>query len=394
MDLNNGRRSEGESVDLHAWLASTRLVVCVGSGGVGKTTTAATIALWGAIHGRKALVVTIDPARRLANSLGLDRFGEHETRIDLSAIPEAKGELWALMLDSRRTFDSLIERVAPTPEVRDRILRNHVYRHMADTFAGSQDYMATEKLYDMASSGTYDLLVLDTPPVKNALDFLESPGRIVNFLDERVLKWFLTDPEGSTFGWKMVAGTSQVVYWLLGQVFGKDFLDDLSGFFKDFHGLYDGFRQRHDAVMQLFRRSDTQFVTVCAPTESSVDVAAFFQEELRGRHLPRAGVVVNQVHQAQGGDHDAAAVLGATAREIAPDAADSVVHSVLARLGMAHRRLRELSVAEHALADRVRRAAQGGGFYQEVPRFAGEVHDVQALHRVGQALFREPAQRA
>jgi anion-transporting ArsA/GET3 family ATPase len=377
-------------MDLNAWLGKTRLVVCVGSGGVGKTTSAATIALWGAIHGRKTLVVTIDPARRLANSLGLQAFSEDEMKIDLSGIPEAKGELWALMLDSRRTFDNLIARISPDERTRERILANHVYRHMADTFAGSQDYMATEKLFDMAESGRYDLLVLDTPPVKNALDFLESPGRLINFLDERVLKWFLNPPAEGRMG-RLMAGTSTVVYWLLGQVFGKDFLDDLATFFQDFQGLYEGFRERHELVLQMFRKPDTAFVTVCAPTEPSVDVAIFFQEELRARDLPRGGVIVNQVHRAEGGEHDAAPVIGAVAKTASNGLADPVINSVLARLGMAHRRLHELAVAEQALEERVRRAGEGGGFYQEIPRLDGEVHDLLALREVGKKLFEEPA---
>jgi anion-transporting ArsA/GET3 family ATPase len=381
-------------VDVNEWLSETRLVVCVGSGGVGKTTTAATIALWGAVHGRKALVLTIDPARRLANSLGLTRFGNEEMRIDLSVIPEARGELWAVMLDSQTTFDGLIKRIAPSEEVRQRILANHVYRHMADTFAGSQDYMATEKLYDMSVSGQYDLLVLDTPPVKNALDFLESPGRLINFLDERVLKWFLAPYESNRkVGRRLMAGTSTVVYWLLGQVFGKDFLDDLAGFFQDFQGLYEGFQLRHDAVLEMFRDTKTGFVTVCAPTEPSVDVASYFQEELAARRLPRGGLIVNQVHHCAGTEHDATVMLASIARETAPDLSEAVVNSVLARLGMAHRRLRELAVTERVMTERVRRSGQGGGFYQEIPRLVGEVHDLPALYEVGRNLFGRPGLR-
>ena len=375
-------------MDLNAWLGETRLVVCVGSGGVGKTTTAATIALWGAIHGRKALVLTIDPARRLANSLGLKQIGNEETRIDLSSIPHATGELWAMMLDSRGTFDALIARVSPDEATRQRILGNHVYRHMADTFAGSQDYMATERLYDVALAGRYDLLVLDTPPVKNALDFLESPGRLVNFLDERVLKWFLAPNLGQkSLSQRLMMGTSTVVYYLLGQVFGNDFLDDLSQFFLDFQGLYAGFVARHEAVMALFHDRSTQFVTISAPTESAVDVAEFFQQELAARSLPRGGVVVNQVHRCEGTTHDAAALLGEKARGVASDLPEPVVNAVLARLGMAHKRLRDLTVAEGALMEKLRRSARRGGFYQEVPRLDGEVHDLTSLYEVGRNLF-------
>ena len=241
--------------DMEAWLQRTRLVVCVGAGGVGKTTTAATLGLCGALRGRKVMVLTIDPARRLANSLGLASIGNQETKIDLANLGfDTSGELWAMMLDSRSSFDALIRRVASDEGARQRILDNHVYRHMADTFAGSQDYMATEALYDVVSSGKYDLVVLDTPPVKNALDFLESPGRLINFLDERVLRWFLRpyDPN-AVFGRSLLMGTSAVVYRLLAYVFGRHFLDDLAQFFQDFQGLYEGFVHRNQAVVDLFR---------------------------------------------------------------------------------------------------------------------------------------------
>jgi anion-transporting ArsA/GET3 family ATPase len=385
----------GAPFDMDAWLAETRLVVCVGAGGVGKTTTAATFGLCGAMRGRRALVLTIDPARRLANSLGLKSIGNEETKIDLEALGlqpglsgsgAERGELWAMMLDSRSTFDSLIARVATDPAARERILNNHVYRHMADTFAGSQDYMATEKLYDLVVGGKYDLLVLDTPPVKNALDFLESPGRLINFLDERVLRWFLQPQEGGAFG-RLMFGTSAVVNKLLSYVFGKDFLDDLTTFFEDFQGLYQGFVERHQSVVELFRAPSTSFVTICAPTESSLDVATFFQEELARRDLPRGGVVVNQVHACRGESHDAKATLGPLAEGLGSDLPPSTVPAVLARLGMAHRRLHALRVAEEALTARLRVHAKGGGFYQELPRLDGNVHDLEALSQVGARLF-------
>jgi anion-transporting ArsA/GET3 family ATPase len=378
--------SRTESVN--GWLGNTELVVCVGAGGVGKTTTAASIGLWGALSGRRAMVLTIDPARRLANSLGLSEFGNEESQIDLSQHPDAKGELWAMMLDSKRTFDSLIERVAPDEASRDRILGNHIYRAMADTFAGSQDYMATEQLYDLVSSGRYDLVVLDTPPVKNALDFLESPGKLINFLDERILSWFVPQSEGRRmFGRRLMAGTSTIVFKLLGVIFGSDFLEDLTVFFRDFQGLYAGFVERHEAVVKLFASPTTSFVTVCAPTDASLDVAEFFQTELVARDLNRGGLVVNQVHFAKGDEHDARKILGDVVAAHGADLDARTQAAVLARLGMAHRRLRALARTEREMTERVRAAAKGGGFYQEVPRLRGNVHDLDALREVGRNLF-------
>lgn len=374
--------------DMEAWLGRTHLIVCVGAGGVGKTTTAASLAVGAALRGRQTLVLTIDPARRLANSLGLREFGSEETRIDLSPLGmKDAGDLWAVMLDSRSTFDSLISRIATDPAARERILKNHVYRHMSDTFAGSQDYMATEKLYDIVAAQKYDLVVLDTPPIKNALDFLESPGRLINFLDERVLKWFLHPNDSPAIGRRLMFGTSAVVQRLLGYVFGRDFLEDLTTFFDDFQGLYHGFVERHRAVLELFRAENTSFVTVCAPTESSIDVASFFQDELTRRGLPRGGLIVNQVHACEGDNHDANEILGELAHRVGEGLAPSTVPSTLARLGMAHRRLHALRVAEGVLTEQARRAARGGGFYQEIPRLDGNVHDLPALAEVGKRLF-------
>ncbi len=381
------------SVDLDAWLDARRLVVCVGSGGVGKTTTAAAIGLRAAQRGRKAMVLTIDPARRLANSLGLDRMGGEPTPIDLSALPEATGELWAMMLDSRGTFDALIAQVAPSPEARDRILANHVYRHMADAFAGSQDYMATEKLYDLVASGRWDLVVLDTPPVKNALDFLEAPGRVVSFLDERVLSWFLSDERGRRWG-SILSGGRAFLFQLLGYVLGAEFLDDLEAFLRDFQGLYEGFRERHQAVIALLRDPTTAFVTVCAPTESSADVARFFEAELAARTLPRAGLIVNQVHACRAGTDDAGEVLGAAAIEAAAGLPPATTASLLARLGRAHARLRGRVEQEQAVASSVRASAGGEGWYQEIPRIEGEVHDLTSLSAVGAFLCGRPAEPA
>ena len=380
-------------MDLNDWLAKTRLVACVGSGGVGKTTSAAAIGLWAAKQGRKVIVLTIDPAKRLANSLGLEEMGGEATRIDLSAVPEAEGELWAMMLDSRGTFDSLIAAVAPSEEIRDRIFANHIYRHMADALAGSQDYMATEKLHDLVSSGLYDLVVLDTPPVKNALDFLESPGRVITFLDERVIEWFLV-PQTDVDSWRsrLFGGASAVMFRLLGTIFGKEFLSDFAEFLSDFRGLLQGFRQRHRAVLEMLHADSTSFVTVCAPNESSVDVAVFFQKELSERNLPRAGVLVNQVHRCEPVDDTVFDALKQAAEASATGLPERTVPMLMARLGRAHGRLRHLIEVEQRMVADVRAAAAGAGFLQQIPRFEGQVYDLPALLRVGHAIFEEPSE--
>ena len=375
----NRRPSLDEAVD------GRSLIVCVGSGGVGKTTTAATIGLWAATRGRKVLVLTIDPARRLANSLGLTEFGNAERRIALDGVEVAPGgELWAMMLDTRTTFDQLIRTTAPDEATAARILANPIYVTMSDTFAGSQEYMAAEKLHDVVIGGAYDLVVLDTPPVKNALDFFEAPGRLSRFMDRRVIDWFLQPPSTGLFS-SVVHGTSAVVWKLLGYVFGSEFLGDLAEFLQLFKDMVDGFRERHERVLALFRSDETRFLTVCAPTEPSVEVAGFFAEELKKHDYPRAGLVVNQVHVSAAGALEAGVLLGETARELAEGLEARTAASLVARLGAAHGRLRQQANTE---ADLIRQVGpMSGGVLVEVPRLEHEVHDLDGLLAVASHLF-------
>ncbi len=361
-------------------VATRRLVVCVGSGGVGKTTTAASIALRAAFEGRRALVLTIDPARRLANALGLTEIGNSEVQVQLG--PEARGTLHAMMLDPRSTLDDVIARVSKDAASRDKVYANRIYRHIAGSFSGSQEYMATERLYDVHVSGRYDLIVLDTPPVKNALDFLESPGRLTRFLDRQIMRWFLTPHEEGMFGKRLLMGTSAVVYRLLSHIFGRDFLDELATFFRLFGELYDGFRERHEAVGRIFADPSTAFVVVSAPTDASMEVAKFFLEELGNRRLPLAGLVVNQVHVATSTEPDVERLLGVAARAADPRYAAAL----LARVSMAHRRLRALAAleAEHVAELRV---ASGSAWVRVVPRLRDEVHDLAGLRQLHVALF-------
>lgn len=373
-------------MSLNRAVLGRELIVAVGSGGVGKTTTAATIGLWAATQGKKVLVLTIDPAKRLANSLGLNAFGNEIAQI---LLPKGTpGELHALMLDTQSTFDNLVGQLAPNIETRDRILRNPIYRTLSDTFAGSQEYMATEKLHDVVTSGRFDMVVLDTPPVKNALDFLEAPGRLTRFFDKKVLKWFLTPyDEKKVFG-ALMMGTSAVIFRLLSYIFGKEFLEDLSEFFLLWQDMTEEFKRRHDRVQAMLREGSTRFVTVCAPTEPSVEVASFFAIELRKRGLPRAGVVVNQVHPGGLSELSPKEVLGAMAAERAADLAGGTDRTLLARLALTHTRYRELVAAERARIDEIRRLlGDHDGFLIEVPRLEEEVNDLDGLARLGDHLF-------
>jgi anion-transporting ArsA/GET3 family ATPase len=364
-----------------------RLLICVGAGGVGKTSVAASIGLRAAIMGRKVLVLTIDPARRLANSLGLSQFGNDETQIDLAPLGEIEGELWAMMLDGRKTFDELINRLSKDAETRDAILSNNIYQGITDTIVGNQEYMATEKLYDVVVSGRYDLVVLDTPPVKNALDFLDSPGRMARFVDRRVMKWFLAPYEEKKVFGKLIAGTSAALFRLLGYIFGKEFLEDISVFFQNFRNLYEGFQQRHMAVEQLFRSGETAFLVICAPHEPAIEVAGFFLSELSRRRMPNPGVVVNQRHlvRFEGIDQDEG--LGELAEELEEGLENHTAQRLLARLHSAHRRLCALNVHEARLVRSLETKMSGSQVLWTVPRIQGEVHDIHALNKLGLLLF-------
>ena len=372
--------------DLAELIRQRGIIVCVGSGGVGKTTTAAAIGLEAARRGRRVLVLTIDPARRLANALGLQSFGNEIRRIQL---PEAApgGELYACMLDTQATFDDLVHRLAPDDETRRIIFGNRIYRVVSDNFAGSQEYMATERLYDVHCSGEYDLIVLDTPPVKNALDFIEAPGRLARFVDRQIVKWFLTPyDEKRVFG-RVLVGTSGVVFRLLGMIFGREFLDELSGFFQAFRDLMDGFHDRHDAVTRLFADPGTAFLVVTAPNEPSVDVASFFHDELRARGLPLEGFVLNQVHRCHDRELDARALLLDQAGTLSADLQSHTVASLLARLEMAHRRLRSVVHEERPFLRRVNELARAGYFVVDVPLLDRPIRDMHGLRDLAARLF-------
>src|SRR5690349_1672852 len=262
------------------------MVICAGSGGVGKTTTAAAVALGLAQQGKKVAVVTIDPAKRLATALGLDALGNEPHRVEC----EAEGELWAMMLDAKRTFDELIDRLAPDRRTRDEVFENRIYQQLSTAVSGSQEFTAIAKLYELDRSGQFDVLVLDTPPARNALDFLDAPGRLTRFFQGRAIRIFLK-PAG-LFG----RGTG-LVFKAMQKVTGVDLLRDLSGFFRSLGGMIDGFTERARRVGALLEDPATTFLIVTAPRHDPVEEAIFFHRKLREAGMPFGGLVVNRVHQ-------------------------------------------------------------------------------------------------
>jgi anion-transporting ArsA/GET3 family ATPase len=285
---------------LEGALATRRILVTCGSGGVGKTTTAAALALRAARSGRRVLVCTIDPSRRLATSLGLNQLSGRPRTIDLSRNgrpARGKGVLWAMVLDVKSTFDALVTRYAPDAGARDRILRNRFYRHVSAALAGSHEYMAMEKLLELSSDERWDLVVLDTPPTRHALDFLEAPDRLMGFLDASVLRWFLRPYfVAGRLTLKVATRTGAVALRIADRFLGLQFLQDLSEFFLAFESLYAGFKERAARVHALLREPSSGFVLVASPQPLALEEALYFHRRLTEKRMPFVGFVVNRVH--------------------------------------------------------------------------------------------------
>ena len=282
-----------ESVD--SLLASKEIVIACGSGGVGKTTTAAAMAAMAAVHhGGKVLVLTVDPAKRLANALGLERFGNTETRVPVEAFTavgvEPRGELWAAMLDTKQSWDDLVRRHAPDAATREAILTNSLYANISGKFVQSHDYIAMERLYEIYSSGRYDLIVVDTPPTRNAIDFLEAPERMAEFFSSRLLRW-LTAPYQS----RMFNLASKPFYVVADRILGSQFLQDIAEFFMLFQTMHDGFVERAQAVSRVLSDRRTSFVVVTTLESAPVDEAEFFIEALTERGFHLGALVLNKV---------------------------------------------------------------------------------------------------
>lgn len=278
-----------------------KIIVCAGAGGVGKTTTAAAIALEAAIEGKKTVVLTIDPARRLASSLGLKELSNEPTRVPARKFKalgaEPKGELYALMLDTKTTFDKVVVQYAPTEEQAERIIANRFYRNISGTLSGTQEYMAMEKLYELYTEGSYDLIVIDTPPTRNALDFLDAPKRMTDFFESRVLRWFLMPYMKAGGGLMRVANVAAATFLrIVKRIVGSDVLEDTAEFFANLEGMYDGFKQRARDVAMLLQSKATSFVVVTSPSQESVSEATFFSTRLHEAGLPFGALVVNRVH--------------------------------------------------------------------------------------------------
>jgi anion-transporting ArsA/GET3 family ATPase len=390
------------ATDPSALVRQRRILVCVGTGGVGKTTLAASFALEGARAGRRTAVLTIDPARRLADALGIGALGNEPTevprdRLDALGIPQ-EGRLYALMLDMKRTFDDLVTRFADSEESRRRILENRIYQHVSDALAGSAEYSAMEKVFELSEREDLDLIVVDTPPSQHALDFLDAPRRLVEFLDSRLVQLLLHPAfAAGRFGFRLFQKGTERVLKVIERVSGVAFLEDISEFLMAFEGMSAGFRERAHQVQARLTGPDAAFVLAASPAAESTRHALGLLDRLDEAGAPLAGVVVNRVHRWPGagpvptrvpapGDEDRAlhGLAGAFANDDGAIDADGAARAALAAADGYAAWVRADAETTGELSAR---AARRGGFVRQIPELAGDVHDLDGLDHVAAWLF-------
>jgi anion-transporting ArsA/GET3 family ATPase len=348
---------------LNSLVTDRSVIVCCGSGGVGKTTVSATFALAAARAGRRACVVTVDPARRLADSLGVQTLANTPTEV----AGDWPGHLHALMLDTKGTFDDLIHTYSRTPEQAEGILANRLYQNLTGALSGTQEYMAMEKLHELVESGDFDVVVVDTPPTRNALDLLDAPRRLTRFLENRLFRALLLPTRVSL---RAVGLATQALLRTLSKVAGAEIVQDAVAFFQAFEGMEEGFRTRAGAVRALLADPSTAYVLVTSARPDAVAEASFFAEKLTERDIVTAALIVNRIHSHFGGTAGTPTeVPGA----LAPLAANmTALNEVAAR--------EEGSYA--ALAEQLAPAAVG-----RIPLFGQDVHDLIGLQRTADVLF-------
>lgn len=370
-------------------LRGHRVIVTVGSGGVGKTTTAAALSVRAAMEGRKVLCLTIDPARRLANSLGLNEMKTSEQDVPRALFEQAgltcKGELSAMMLDTKRTFDSLIERHAASPEARDKILDNHIYKYVAGSLAGTQEYMAMEKLHEVRKDPKWDLVVLDTPPTANALDFLTAPERLTDMIDSPAMRWFAQVFEGAgkaSFG--LVGRGATVLLKGIARITGVAFLEQIAEFVSGLNSMFGGFKDRAKQVSEALRSPEVAFVLVTSPDPFTMGEARFFSQKLQEAEMHREAIVVNQVHPLlpEPGIPETEQI-GELAKHL-PSSASAA--DLRPRLQRALDDERAWAIADRRQIDLLEAQIGAQTPIIEVPAFDEDVHDIAALAKVASYL--------
>ena len=381
---------------MDALLAAKEIVIACGSGGVGKTTTAAAAAAMAAVkHGGKVLVVTVDPARRLAGALGLDGLGNTERQVPAAAFAAAgvrpRGELWAAMLDTKESWDALVRRHAPDRSTAQRILENPLYQNISGKFVQSHDYIAMERLYELHSEGAYDLIVVDTPPTRNAIDFIEAPQRMAEFFSSRLLR-ILIVPYRS----RLVNAVSRPFYQVADRILGSQFLQDIAEFFMLFQTMYAGFVQRARAVERLLQDRRTTFVVVSTLEAAPVHEAEYFMNVLTAKRFHLGALVLNKVLPGYLLDEDTrerAEQLCARAGELAASggplaaavgADPGQLGRVLAEIG---ENFRNFAVVARREAEQRQELASRPDVVATAPEFDADIYDLAGLLRLGERIW-------
>ncbi len=360
-------------------LRDKSVCICAGPGGVGKTTTAAALALGLACRGQRVAVVTIDPARRLASALGVDELDDEPRRIDPALLAaqgiECRGELWATMLDAKQTLDALIDRLASDERAREDVFANRIYQEFSSAVAGTHEFSAMVKLHQLHSEGRFDTIVLDTPPSRNALDFLDAPLRMTRFMEGRSIRMFLAP---GNLAARLVGRGGGLVLSMFSRFTGIDLVGELSGFFGALAGMMDGFRERARMVERLLRDPTTAFVLVTSPEPEPAREALFFAEQLDGAGMARVALIVNRVHRDGLGGRSAAEVQTLLAGELGERLAARVADN-LADFDVLVRR-------DHATVERLAQALDDPAPIL-VPHLDGDVQDLAGLDFVARHLF-------
>jgi anion-transporting ArsA/GET3 family ATPase len=370
-------------------LSAKEIVIACGPGGVGKTTTAAAVAATAVVEqGGRVLVLTVDPAKRLADALGLKGIGNEEIRIGDEVFTEAgvtpRGELWAAMLDTKQSWDDLIRRHAPDESTRDQILANPLYQNISGRFVQSHDYIAMERLYEIHAEGKYDLIVVDTPPTRNALDFLDAPARMADFFSSRLLRWLIV-PYRS----KLVNVATKPFYQVADRILGTQFLADISEFFILFQSMHEGFVERADAVTRLLSDRRTTFMVISTLEATPLREAEFFSAELTARKLHLGAIILNKVLP----DYLRSAKTAKLAQAMA-DQAGAMTEGLTDDPALASRVLSEVaqsflnfSVVARREAEQQNELKGAPDILVTVPFFDADIFDMSGLLRLGAQVW-------
>jgi anion-transporting ArsA/GET3 family ATPase len=371
-------------------LLSRRVVITVGAGGVGKTTTAAALGVAAAQRGRRVLCLTIDPARRLAEALGLQTMSAEEQKVGAELFAKAgipmKGSLTAMMLDTKRTFDELIEKHSSTPEKAKQLLNNKLYQYVSTSLAGTQEYMAMEKLVAVQADPRFDLVILDTPPTANAIDFLDAPAKLADAIDSAAMRWFVQAFEGSgKLSLNILARSAAAVLRGLGRITGTGFLEAMAEFISELNDLFGGFKTRAKMVEQALRSKEVSFVLVTSPAPMSIQEVLFFSARLEESGMPRGAFVINRFRQPPPcAAHpptvgDAAQAIAAHDLKLDDDAPERVTR--------AHADAVRLAALDAMHVRSLDERANGRVPIVRVPELASDVHDLRNLAQIAETIM-------